>query len=342
MLRGGSSRGAYFHAADLPADPGARDALLVRIMGGPDPLQVDGIGGGHPLTSKVAVVSPSLDADADVDYLFLQVDPTRQTVSSAQNCGNLLAGVGVFALKEGLVAAADPTSIVRVRMLNSGARCHLELATPNGVYEPGGETAIDGVPGTGSAIVCNYLDIAGSACGALRPTGNVVDRVGDVEVTAVDNGMPVVLLRAVDLGIDGSEAPAVLDADASLRAHLESIRLEMGPRMGLGDVRAASVPKMCLVSAANGALLTTRTFIPHVCHQSIGVLGAVSVATAALWPGSVAAEVATLPAGNPKRCRLAHPSGSLEVQLDVGEDGEVRSAGVVRTARLLFRGEVMT
>lgn len=341
MLRGGSSRGAYFHAGDLPADSEARDALLVRIMGGPDPLQVDGIGGGHPLTSKVAVISPSPDEGADVDYLFLQVDPTRQTVSAAQNCGNLLAGVGVFALNEGLVVPGDPRSVVRVRMLNSGALCHLELETPNGTFEPDGETAIDGVPGSGSAIVCNYQGIAGSACGALRPTGNVIDRVGGVEVTTVDNGMPVVLLRARDVGIDGNEPPERLDANETLKAQLEALRLEVGPRMGLGDVRDASVPKMCLISPADDALLGTRTFIPHVCHRSIGVLGAVSVATAALWTGSVAEGIATVPAGNPKRCHLAHPSGHLEVQLDVGEDGEVRAAGVVRTARLLFRGEVM-
>lgn len=341
LIRGGSSRGAYFLADALPADPEARDALLARIMGGPDPLQVDGIGGGHPLTSKVAVVSRSADSRADVDYLFLQVDPTRQTVSSAQNCGNLLAGVGVFALQEGLVAAGDPRSTIRVRMLNSDALCHLELCTPGGIYEPDGDTAIDGVPGTGSAIVCNYLDIAGSACGALRPTGRVIDRVGDVEVTAVDNGMPVVLLRAADLGVEGCESPEQLDANDALRAQLEAIRLEMGPRMQLGDVRDASVPKMCLISPAEDALLTTRTFIPHLCHKSIGVLGAVSVATAALWSGSVAEGMAKVPNGDRKRCHLAHPSGSLEVQLEVGEDGEVCSAGVVRTARALFRGEVM-
>ena len=342
LIRGGTSRGAYFLADDLPDDPVERDALLVRIMGGPDALQVDGIGGGHPLTSKVAVISPPTHAAADVDYLFLQVDPTRQTVSDAQNCGNLLAGVGVFAIERGLVAAAHGETAMCVHMVNSGALCQLVLRTPRGCVQVAGDTAIDGVPGTGAPIVCNYLDIAGSSCGALLPTGNAVDEIDGIGATCIDNGMPVVVLRATDVQVEGTEAPEALDANAPLREKLESIRREAGPRMGLGDVAAKSVPKMCLVSAPRqGGLVGTRTFIPHVCHRSIGVLGAVSVATACLLPESPAAGLARIPGGDPKILDVEHPGGSFQVRMRLGPDGSVVEAGVVRTARLLFSGEAL-
>ena len=340
LIRGGTSRGAYFLAADLPDDATARDSLLVRIMGGPDALQVDGVGGGHPLTSKVAVIGPPTRAPADVDYLFLQVDPTRQTVSDAQNCGNLLAGVGVFAIETGLVPARDDETAVCVHMVNTGALCRLVLQTPGACVEVAGDTAIDGVPGTGAPIVCNYLDIAGSSCGALLPTGNPVDEIDGIETTCIDNGMPVAVLRAADMAVEGTESPEALEANAPLRERLESIRLQAGPRMGLGDVAAQSVPKMCLVSAPRqGGLVATRTFIPHVCHRSIGVLGAVSVATACLVPDSPAAGLAHVPGGDPKTLAVEHPGGSFQVRMRLGPDGGVVEAGVVRTARVLFSGE---
>ena len=341
LIRGGTSRGAYFLASDLPSETAARDALLTRILGGPDALQIDGIGGGHPLTSKVAILRATDEADIDLSYLFLQVDPAQQTVSAAQNCGNILAGVGVYALEHGLVAATDPTTLVRVRMVNTGAVCHLEMPTPNGRIRMSGNTAIDGVPGTAAPIVCNYLSIAGSSCGALQPTGRVIDDVEGLEVTCVDNGMPVVVMRAQDLGINGDESPERLDADEPLKARLEAVRRAMGPRMQLGDVASKSVPKLCLVSApVNGGAISTRTFIPRTCHKSIGVLGAVSAATSCLLPGSVSERIADVPGGNRKVMDVEHPSGSLRIQLDLDAEGKVETAGVVRTARLLFRGEV--
>lgn len=341
LIRGGTSRGAYFHKADLPLDEAERDALLVRAMGGPDPLQIDGIGGGHPLTSKVAIVAPSNEADTDIDYLFLQVDPTNQTVSDAQNCGNILAGVGVFALSEDLVSVEDPTTIVRVRMLNTGAICYLHMPTPAGELDLTGDTAIDGVPGTAAPILCNYLDIAGSACGALLPTGNPVDDIEGIKVTCIDNGMPVVVMRADDLGIKGSEAPEALDANSALKERLEAIRLRAGPIMNLGDVAHKSVPKMCMVSPpTQGGLAMTRTFIPHVCHKTIGVLGAISAATACMLPGAPASEIADVPEGMTKTVDIEHPQGSFRIQLTMDAEGHTRSAGVVRTARLLFRGHI--
>ncbi len=342
LIRGGSSRGAYFLERHLPADEIERDALLLRIMGGPDALQVDGIGGGHPLTSKVAVIRPSSDVAIDVDYLFLQIDPLKQIVSSAQNCGNLLAGVGIFAIQEGLIQAQPDETRVRVQMLNSQAICHLLLRTPGGEVDTRGDTSIDGVPGTSAPIVCNYLDIAGSSCGALLPTGNAVDLFDGMETTCVDNGMPVVVLRASDFGLSGVESPEELDRNEALKQQLEAVRLQAGRAMNLGDVRNKSVPKMCLVAAPlAGGVIMTRTFIPHVCHKSIGVLGAVSVATACLATGTPVAELAQVPEGRRKRMKVEHPGGAMEVQLDLDDAGKVVSAGVVRTARLLFTGEAM-
>ena len=341
LIRGGTSRGAFFNKADLPLDSLARDALLVRAMGGPDELQIDGVGGGHPLTSKVAVVSPSIDDETDVDYLFLQVSPDKQTVSDAQNCGNLLAGVGVYALEENMLQPTHPTTTVRVRMLNTGAICHLQMPTPQAVLDLTGDTRIDGVPGTAAPIVCNYLDIAGSACGALLPTGNIIDEVDGIKMTCVDNGMPVITMLACDLGVTGNESPAELDANNALKAKLENIRLIIGPRMNLGEVKQKSVPKLCLLSApSTGGLVMTRTFIPHVCHKTIGVLGAVSVATACLLPGSIAERLGLPFSDLESPVAIEHPAGTLQVKLEANQDGDIARAGIIRTARMLFKGEI--
>lgn len=344
IVRGGTSRGVYFRRQDLPGDESLRDRILLQILGGPDALQVDGIGGGHPLNNKVAIVSPSARDDADVDYLFLQVIPGESRVSDVQNCGNILAGVGPFAIETGMTDAGSPATVVRVHMLNSGNLCELTVETPDGVVNYEGETGIDGVPGSAAPIVCDFLDVAGSACGALLPTGNTIDTIDDIQMTCIDNGMPVVVLRAADFAISGYESPAELDANDELKSRLETLRRKVGPLMNLGDVADLTVPKMCLVAEPrDGGNICTRTFIPHVCHRSVGVLGAVTVATACLLPGSVTNDIATVPDGDGKTMVVEHPSGAFSVRIVTGEgdDGEFRieKAGVIRTARMLFRGD---
>jgi 4-oxalomesaconate tautomerase len=316
-------------------------------MGSPDPREIDGMGGGHPLTSKVAVVRRSDRDDADVDYLFLQVWPDRAEVSDGQNCGNLLAGVGPFALDRGLVPITGATTDVRIWMENTQSLAVAHVQTPDGAVEYDGKARIDGVPGTHAAIPIDFVDVAGSSCGALLPTGNAVDVVEGVRVTCIDNGMPVVCVLAEDLGVSGHEAPAELEANPDLVARVQAVRLRAGALMGLGDVSGATVPKVSLLSRAlRGGLVDTRTFIPHRVHEAIGVLGAVSVATACLLPGSVAAELAgssVADLGGPRELEIEHPSGFFTVELDVTvTDGrlDVRRAALLRTARLLMRGDV--
>jgi 4-oxalomesaconate tautomerase len=342
-MRGGSSKGLYFEADRLPADPAERDRILVRAMGA-DARQIDGVGGAHPLTSKVAIVSRSTEAGVDVDYLFAQVVVGEGRVDTTPNCGNMLAGVGPFAIDNGMIAATADETRVHVRMLNSGNLCELVIQTPGGRVRYEGDARIDGVPGTAAPIVCNYLDVAGSICGSLLPTGRAIDRVDGVEVTAIDNGMPVVVMRAADFGISGYESREELDANESLKRRIESIRLQMGPKMNLGDVEAKVVPKMSLISPPSvGGHVNTRTFIPHDCHAAIGVLGAVSVATACILPGTVAEGIALVPDGATKQMSVEHPSGEFSVTLEVAgtaEAPEIVKAGLVRTARLILRGEV--
>ena len=349
ILRGGSSKGAYFVEADLPADSVARDDLLVRIMGSPDPRQIDGIGGAHPLTSKVAIVAASDRSDVDVDYLFLQLGVDEALVSDRQNCGNLLAGVAPFAIERGLAEVnADATSVeLRILMRNTGAVATATVTVMDGQPVYAGTTAISGVPGTAAAIRLDFEDVAGGSCGALLPTANVVDDIDGVRCTLVDNGMPVVVMRADELGIDGNETPADLEANEPLRARLESIRLAAGHLMHLGDVADTTIPKLTMVSpprTPEGALCT-RTFIPHRCHEAIGVLGAVSVATAALLPGSPANEL--LVGGTNGSVMLEHPTGTFEAAValtgnhDSNSDGlSVERAGIIRTARKLMDGNV--
>ncbi len=340
-MRGGTSKGGYFLKSDLPSDTAARDAFLLGMMGSPDPRQIDGLGGADPLTSKVAVVCASERDDADVDYLFLQVFVDQAIVTDAQNCGNILAGIGPFAIERGLVKATGDETQVRIFMENTGQIAIATVATPNGSVTYKGESKIDGVPGTSAAVPLEFLDTAGSSCGALLPTGNAVDLINGVECTLIDNGMPVVVMRASDMGISGTESREELEANSELRAKLEAIRLKAGPMMNLGDVTEKSVPKMSMVSeATDGGALSTRTFIPHRCHASIGVLGAVSVATAAILPNSPAASVANLPEGNRKTLAVEHPIGEMTVVIDIDQDGQPKSAALLRTARKLFDGEV--
>jgi len=340
-MRGGTSKGGYFLADDLPPDPGARDAFLLGVMGSPDPRQIDGLGGADPLTSKVAVVRPSARPGVDVDYLFLQVFVDKAIVTDAQNCGNILAGVAPFAIERGLVPAGDGETRVTVHMVNTGQTAVIRVKTPGCRVTYGGPARIDGVPGTASPVSISFKDTAGSSCGALLPTGQAVDTIDGVEVTCIDNGMPTVVMRAADLGIAGDETRETLEANESLRARLETIRLAAGPRMNLGDVRDKSVPKMTMVSAArNGGAVSTRTFIPHRCHASIGVLGAVSVGTACLLPGSPAATLARIPEGSTKELAIEHPTGEMTIIADIGDNGMVTSAAVLRTARKLFDGVV--
>ncbi|GGO38392.1 hypothetical protein GCM10010991_35610 [Gemmobacter aquaticus] len=338
-MRGGTSKGAYFLASDLPADPATRDAVLLRIMGSPDPRQIDGIGGADPLTSKVAILSPATRPDADVDYLFLQVFVDQALVSDAQGCGNILAGVGPAAIERGLMPAKDGETPVRIHMRNTGEVAVARVQTPGGRVSYAGDTSIDGVPGTAAAIPLMFQSIAGSMCGALLPTGRAVDVIDDVACTLIDNGMPIVVMRAGDFGLTGQECRDEIEAMAEVKARIEAIRLKAGPMMNLGDVSAASVPKMTLVSGPiRGGAISTRSFIPHRVHASVGVFAAVSVATACLLPESPAAGLAVVPPDG--RFAVEHPTGSAEVFLDIAPDGTVRGAGTIRTARKLMDGQV--
>jgi 4-oxalomesaconate tautomerase len=342
LIRGGTSKGVYFLADDLPADIADRDRLLLALMGSPDKRQVDGLGGAHPLTSKVAIVSRSCDARYDVDFLFAQVGIDEPRVDTTPNCGNILAGIGPFALARGLVEATGAKTVVRVRTLNTGTIADLEIETESGLASTSGSARIDGVPGTSAPINISFRDTEGSVCGALLPTGNVIDIVNGVPVTLIDNGMPVIVLRANDVGRTGHEARDLIDKDIELKARLERIRLAAGPLMNLGDVAKKVVPKIALVAAPRaGGNITTRSFIPHECHASIGVFAAVTVATAAALPGSPAASVATMPSGRELRISVEHPTGEFTVSLTVGGTPErpmIERAGLLRTARILMDG----
>jgi 4-oxalomesaconate tautomerase len=341
LMRGGTSKGAYFLAGDLPADPGVRDDLLLRVMGSPDPRQIDGLGGAHPLTSKVAVVSRSADPDADADYLFLQVGVDKAEVSDRQNCGNLLAGVGPFAVERGLVAPGDDRTSVRIRMLNTGDLAVSTFPTPGGRVAYTGSAEISGVPGTAAPVVIEFP----RGSGPLLPTGHARDLVADTSVTCVDNGMPTVLIAASALGVTGYETPRDLEEDLALAGRLREIRLEAGKLMGLGDVENTTVPKLSLLAPPrDGGTVMTRTFIPVRCHTSIGVLGAASVAAGLRVEGGVGQGVAKLPERG-DRLRIEHPTGFLDIEAGIepgaaGTAPVARRTAVVRTARKIFDGTV--
>ena len=340
-MRGGTSKGGYFLAEDLPADTAARDDLLLRIMGSPDPRQIDGMGGADPLNSKVAVISPSARDGVDVDYLFLQIFVDKARVSDQQNCGNILAGVGPFAIERGLVRAQDGETLVTIFMENTGQIAIATVPTPGGMVTYAGDARIDGVPGTAAPIPLEFRDTAGSSCGALLPSGHPSDVINGVAVTLIDNGMPCVVMKASDVGATGYESRDELDVATDLKAKIEAIRLIAGPIMNLGDVADKSVPKMMLVAPPrDGGAVSVRSFIPHRAHASIGVLGAISVATACLIEGSPAAEVAVIADGARKTMSVEHPTGETTCVMETDSEGRVVSAAMLRTARKLMDGEV--
>ncbi|HEX7712267.1 MAG TPA: 4-oxalomesaconate tautomerase [Sphingomonadaceae bacterium] len=344
-MRGGTSKGGYFLEADLPQDHDERDAFLLRVMGSPDPRQIDGMGGADPLTSKVAVVRKSEREGIDVDYLFLQVFVDQAIVTDQQNCGNILAGVGPFAIERGLVQPTGDETRVAIFMENTGQVAVATIQTPGGVVNYRGDARIDGVPGTHAPIPLEFRDTAGSSCGALLPTGNAVDEIEGVRCTLIDNGMPCIVLKAEDVGATGYETRDELEGEAfaDLRARVEAIRLAAGPLMNLGDVKAKSVPKLMLVAPPrNGGAVTVRSFIPHRAHASVGVLAAVTLATACLLEGSPAADVAAVPEGARKTLSVEHPTGEMSCVLEVNEAGEVVSSALLRTARKLMDGVVFT
>ncbi|GAA2358745.1 4-oxalomesaconate tautomerase [Saccharopolyspora halophila] len=354
LMRGGTSHGPFFDGRALPADASTREAVLLAALGSPDARQIDGIGGAHPLTSKIGIVRPGAESGVDVEWTFGQAQPGGTTVDVTANCGNMLAAVLPFAVEAGMVVPAGDRTTARVLTRNTGMLAEITIATPAGddgrrYVEYAGDARIDGVPGTAAGIEIGFLDTAGSVAGALLPTGNVRDavdvpEVGPVDVTMIDNGQPLVIVAAARLGATGYETPAEIDGDEGLKSRVEALRLTCGRAMGLGDVTDKNYPKMTLVAPPrHGGTVSTRSFIPRVAHQSIGVLAAVTAATACVFEGSVAHDFATGVTGVEPTVSVEHPSGEFSVTLGLAPDDPqqvVRSA-LLRTARLLMSGDVL-
>lgn len=342
QIRGGSSKGIYFNKKDLPLDTKLRDEIILSIVG-TDSRQIDGLGGANPLTSKVAIVSKSTKKNCDIDFLFVQVVVGENRVDTSPNCGNILAGVGAFSIENNLIDMKEGTTSIIVNMINSDNICELVMQTPNKKLSYDGNTKIDGVEGTSAPIICNYMDLAGSICGKLFPTGNKKDLIEGINITCIDNGMPVVLINAKELGKTGYETCEELSLDTEFKNKLEAIRLKVGPLMSLGDVTKKVVPKMSLISpATNGGNINTRTFIPHNCHTAIGVLGAVSVASACLFEDCVTSDICNIEEGLNKKVSVEHPSGEFSVELtceNINNELKIKKAGLLRTARLISKGE---
>ena len=345
MMRGGTSKGTYFIASDLPKDEKLLEGILLSVMGSPDVRQIDGLGGADPLTSKVAIIQASEREGVNLDYLFIQVFVEEARMSTSQNCGNILAGVGPFAVENGLIKPNDPETTLTIYLENSDSIADVTFSTPGGVVKYDGEARIDGVPGTASPVMISFRDTEGSTCGSLLPTGNFVDTIDGVDVTCIDNGMPVVLFEATAMNRTGYESRENLNADVELKNWIEEIRLNIGRKMNLGDVKNKTVPKMTMVSPPQmGGAICTRSFIPHDCHAAIGVFAAVSVGTAIALPGTVAHRVGVIPSGTTKLVSVEHPTGEISVKMNIDETGgktKVKKADILRTTRRLFEGQVL-
>ena len=335
MMRGGTSRGLFFRREDLPADQEGIADILLSAMGSYDPTQIAGVGGATSLTSKVAIVGPSAETGIDIDYLFAQVGTRDPVVDFAPTCGNMLAGVGPFAIESGMIAAKEGETTIRIRSVNTGAIVEACIQTPNCRVTYEGDTAIDGVPSTAAPIILNFCDAIGSKTGALFPTGKHSETIDGVEVSLVDATMPAMILRAQDIGKTGYETARDLDEDRMTFSRLESMRREAGIRMGLNDVSESVVPKIMLVAAPrNGGTVTSRYLVPDRTHAAHAVTGAVTLAHCVATPGTITESVIKAPLALPAEIQIEHPSGMLGILLNNA------TAGVIRTARRLFAGEV--
>lgn len=346
FMRGGTSRGPYFNASDLPADRDQLAAVLRSVLGSGHPLNIDGIGGSATVTTKVAILSRSDVEGVDVDYFFAQVDPMKPEVDFRPTCGNILSGVGPAAIEMGLVPVTGPETKLRIRAVNTGALVDAVVQTPEGRVSYEGAYRLDGVPGSSAPVTLSFMGTVGSMCGAMLPSGRARDVIDGVEVTLIDVAMPMMIARAADLGLRGDETREEIDENTALLARLEAIRCKAGPMMGLGaDVSGSVTPKVGLISApAVGGSLRARYLTPWACHPSMAVTGGQCLAACAVLPGSVAEGLAVVPAKGPAAMQIEHPSGALDVLLDFAvSDGDVdiRAAGLTRTARLLARGVVM-
>ncbi|MGR3570186.1 4-oxalomesaconate tautomerase [Brevirhabdus sp.] len=343
FMRGGTSRGPYFKRADLPEDPETLAQVLIGVLGSGHPLNIDGIGGGAAVTTKVAMLSPSDDAWADVDYFFAQVSVEDRQVDFKPTCGNILSGVGPAALEMGLLAPTGDLTEVKIRAVNTGARVLARVQTPGGVLSYDGDTEIAGVPGTGAPVALNFMGVVGSSTGAFLPTGNLRDNFDGIEVTCMDVAMPMVIARAADFGLSGHESAAELDANRGFFARMEALRLKAGAAMGMGDVSTSVTPKFGLLAPARaGGTIACRYFMPWNAHPSMAVTGAQCLASCALTPGSVADGLLERPAQGPADMVLEHASGMIEVLVDydMAEGFTLKSAGLLRTARKLADGRV--
>ncbi|WP_174873739.1 4-oxalomesaconate tautomerase [Vogesella oryzae] len=344
VMRGGTSKGPFFLRSDLPEDEARRDKVLLAVMGSPDRRQIDGIGGGDSLSSKVVMVSASSRPGIDVEYLFAQVSVDSATVDTSPNCGNMLAGVAPFALEHGLVAADMPQTAVRIYNQNTGKVVEAVVQTPGGKVNYEGDVHIDGVPGSSAPILLNFLDAAGAKTGKLMPTGQAIDVIDGVEVSCVDFSSPIVFIAASALGKTGYESKAELDADSALLARIEDLRRKAALRMGLGDVSGKVLPKVVLLAApAHGGQISSRYFVPWNCHAAHAVTGALCVAAACHIPGTLVQRLAQLDPAAPQNVTIEHPSGQLHTQITLaGVDAEgwpqITKAGVIRTARPLVAG----
>ncbi len=344
FVRGGTSRGPYFNAADLPQDRDTLSRVLISVVGAGNPRNIDGIGGGNAVTTKVAILSRSDEPDVDVNYFFAQVAVEDESVDYAPTCGNILVGVGPAAIEMGLVQAQDGITPLRIRAVNTGALVEAEIQTPGGMVTYDGDTAIDGVPGTAAPVALNFLDVVGSRTGAMFPTGVPREEIDGVEVSLVDVAMPMMIARAADLGVTGYETQDTLDAMPELFARMEALRLEAGRRMGFGDVRKSVTPKIGLIAPPQAeGHFCARYFMPWTTHPTLAVTGSQCLAACAMAPGTVAEGVTKPFDPSPVTVRIEHPMGLMDVHVRYGtEDGfSFHSAGVTRTARLIARGEVM-
>lgn len=345
FMRGGTSRGPYLNRADLPADLPRLEKALIAMIGAGHPLNIDGIGGGNAVTTKVAMLSPGSDGWADVDYFFAQVSVTEQRVDFKPTCGNILSAVGPAALEMGLVKPAKGQTTVKIHAVNTGARIEATVQTPAAEVTYEGAASVDGVPGTAAPVGLQFMDTVGGATGALLPTGHLTDSFEGITVTCMDVAMPMVIARAADFGLTGYETPAELDANRAVFARIEAVRIAAGTAMGIVDVAGSVTPKFGLLAPArDGGTIATRYFMPWKTHPTMAVTGAQCLASCVLTPGTVASGMAVPPAGTPAKVTLEHASGQIDVLVDYAltDAGiDLRSAGLVRTARLLARGEVM-
>ncbi|MDH2880281.1 2-methylaconitate cis-trans isomerase PrpF family protein [Bacillus cytotoxicus] len=349
VMRGGTSKGLFFLDKHLPSNKRLRNEVILKVLGAGNARGVDGMGSLDPLSNKIAIIRKSTDPGIDIDYLFLQADLKKMVLDDSVNCGNIISAVAPYAIESGVIKAESGEMTVTIRNVNTNAIVESKILTENGNVLYSGDVKIDGVPGTGAPIRLNFMNSVGSVTGKLFPTGSKMDVIEGINVSCIDVSVPLIIIQATELGIEGDESPELLNSNTMFLNKIDMIRKKVAALANLGNVSNKVIPKIAIVSRPRkSGTITSRYFIPHQCHSTHAVTGSLALSAAIKINGTTANHIVKksgsykVEESNP--IIIEHPAGQIQTESIVVESNgkySIKQSSITRTARLILKGELV-